>query len=179
MKRLFTVTLMAVFLFSAMPVLAQSTFDIKGWNKAEWGMTESELKNIFKDTLIKSEKREARKGFYIDLKISDFVIDGIPFDVFFEMGKDDNTLKGVRLLCDWAYISYFGQFELLLTMKYGSPILNIVEEAKLGEDDQSASWLLPSTQIELQYRDRVLLGAGVLNIWYTDMRYIIRETDKL
>ena len=142
-------------------------------------MTESELKNIFKDTLIKSEKREARKGFYIDLKISDFVIDGIPFYVFFEMGKDDNTLKGVRLLCDWAYISYFGQFELLLTMKYGSPILNIVEEAKLGEDDQSASWLLPSTQIELQYRDRVLLGAGVLNIWYTDMRYIIKETDKL
>jgi len=179
MKRLLTAALMAVFLFPAIPVFAQSTFDIKGWNKAEWGMTESELTNIFKDALVKSEKREARKGFYIDRKISNFVIDGIAFDVFFEMSKDDNRLKGVRLLCDWAYLSYFGQFELLLTMKYGSPILKIVEKANLGEDDHSSSWLLSSTKIELQYRDRVLVGAGVLNIWYTDAKYITKETDKL
>jgi len=179
MKRLLITILIAVYLCSAIPVFAQSLVDIKGWNKAEWGMTESELKNIFQDTLIKSEKREARKGFYIDQKIADFIIDGIPFDVFFEMGKDDHTLKGVRLLCDWAYLSYFGQFELLLTLKYGVPTLKIMEEVTLGEDDHSASWLLPSTQIELKFQDRVLVGAGVLNIWYTDVRYITKEADKL
>ncbi len=179
MKRAFGVVLAAVLLFSAMPVSAQSASDIRGWNKAEWGMTASDLQRVFKGTLSESEWCTARKGFYIEHKLSDFIIDGIPFDVYFEMGQDDHTLKGVRLRSNWVSLSSFGQFELLLTLRYGSPLLRIAEKATQGEDDHNASWVLPSTQIELRYRDRILLGAGVLNIWYTDIRYVTREAEKL
>lgn len=173
-KILFTAALISVLLFSAVPICAQSTFDIKGWNDARWGMTENELKNIFKDTLIKTDKRQYMDDnkLYRDLKMSNFFIDGINFNVFFEMGSDNNKLKRVRLVDLPAIPSYFNQLEHLLTMNYGTPLQKSETSQALSRDryKKSASWLFPSTKIELSYTHSQNLSDSLM-ILYTDRRF--------
>jgi len=170
-----------VFLFLSIPAFAESAKDIKGWNKAEWGMKESELIGVFKDTIVKSDKRQYLDDnkIYSDLEISEVVIDGIKFNVSFEMGSDDNKLKRVRLRSRVVIPDYFSNFEQLLTMKYGSPIQKDRSAGwERGDYNKSAAWSLPSTKIELIYAHSRSMG-DVLNIVYIDQGHTMKDINKL
>ncbi|HEX2956672.1 MAG TPA: hypothetical protein VHO70_07565 [Chitinispirillaceae bacterium] len=177
MQRLLIAALIAAILLFPGMACSQSGIDIKGWNKAEWGMAESDLLNIYKDTLIKSDKRQYLDGdeLYTDMKIPGLKIDGATFDVFFEMGSKDNTLKRVRLTKYYSASALdFTQFEKLLTSKYGSP--SYKEEEKQGKS--VASWLLPYTKIDLEYIYSAYDGK-VLDILYADRGFTSKNNDKL
>ena len=157
---------------------AQPPIDIKGWNNTSWGMTEENIRQSFKGQITDVKKQEIDEGkFYRNLKLKEYNIDGVNFDVLFEMGSTDNKLRRVRLVCSPSLPSYFSQFEQLLTEKYGQP-KSKDESQSHGSFDKTASWSLPSTQIQLIFSQIRGLGS-ILNIVYSDQSLKKESSGKL
>jgi len=157
---------------------SQNPIDIKGWSNTTWGMTEENLLQIFDGKIIDTKDKSSHDGIYSNLKLTMFNIEDVYFDVYFEMGEKDNRLRSVRLACDFAAPTYYSQFEQLLTDKYGQPSTKDKSQNE-WETKKNASWLLPSTKIELKLiTNNAGLGSN-LNILYRDIKFTIESLDKL
>jgi hypothetical protein len=185
MRRLSVAAGIIVFVFMCIPAFAQSksNVDIKGWNEAEWGMTEAQLLAAFKGNIIKEKRTTLDDGVYRELKIPHFIIDGLKFDVFFEMSSIDDKLRRVFLMHGPASATDFSRFERLLTSKYGPAVQKDESRPKEGRPiraQKTASWLLPSTKIELSYKEMPGIGLGsYMDIYYIDRVFTKQSTDKL
>jgi hypothetical protein len=179
MRKIPIVAMVIILLFSVSSVFAQSGNDIKGWNGAIWGMIKPEIENLFPGQIIKSSKRQNLDDnkYYRDFEIKNYEIDGVKFNVLFEMATIDDKLRRVRLMNLNAIDSYFSQFEQLLTGKYGMPQSKDQSRTYDGYQKTTA-WLLPSTKIELIYNYSRGMGT-VLNIIYSDQSDINKNLNKL
>lgn len=161
-------------LFVTVSSWAQDPIDIKGWNNTSWGMTEENIIQLFGGKITKFAKQEVDDGkFYRKISLDNFNIDGVNFNAVFEMGSVDNRLRRVRLICDPAISLHFSKFEQLLTSKYGQP-----KSKDETRTDKSASWMLPSTKIDLDY-SHLSIGGYIMNIIYTDQSTVKESSDKL
>ena len=136
--------------------------DVKGWNKARWGMTEREIENAFKG---KVERRrepiiDKQEGIYVNQEIHDLTFAHTKFTVSFVMDDKTNQLMEVVLTPKGSHFRVlFGILENKLVTKYG-PVTykdkDDIDMHKLGKDgygqDQiSRVWRFPSTIVTLEY----------------------------
>ena len=136
--------------------------DVKGWNKARWGMTEREIENAFKG---KVERRrepiiDKQEGIYVNQEIHDLTFAHTKFTVSFVMDDKTNQLTEVVLTPKGSHFRVlFGILENKLVTKYG-PVTykdkDDIDMHKLGKDgygqDQiSRVWRFSSTIVTLEY----------------------------
>jgi hypothetical protein len=157
MKRLLMIIpFLALFLFLNSDLFAEKTPkskpvqpDTKGWYKAQWGMTEDQLLELFKGEIKKTERVDF-KDTYSTLEIDNYDLNNSKFRITFRMDKENNKLKEVVLLCKIATASMFDDFENLFIEKYGSPISSDLKRDQLGSK-RISTWILLNTKIDLSY----------------------------
>jgi len=153
----------AVFAITLLPFqISAQPKDIKGWNKARWGMTEREIENAFKG---KVERRlepiiDKKEGIHVYQEIHDQTFADTKFTVSFVMDDKTNQLKEVVLTPKGSHFKVL--FEILenkLLTKYG-PVTHRdkddIDMEKLGkngygQDQISRTWRFPSTIVTLEY----------------------------
>jgi len=142
-------------------------------------MTADNLRQLFGGQLTNIERQELDDGkIYRNQSLKNYNINGVNFDVSFEMGTVDDKLKRVRLICNPALPSHFSQFEQLLIDKYGQSQSKDESQGIGRSYDKTASWLLPSTKIELKY-SYARGFISILNILYSDKVSLKESSDKL
>jgi hypothetical protein len=177
MKRkaaIFCITILMI----AVSVSAQKITDVKGWNNALWGMTESDLKELFKENITDTRKKnESRDGkTYTNLEIRNIVVDGVKLRVSFNMGISDNKLKQVRL-SRVAMTESFDILEKSLTNQYGQPTSRDDSESS-ERIKRSVVWYFPSTKIELFFvQTKGELKGKFITILYSDGSFTTEVTD--
>ncbi|MCX5846581.1 MAG: hypothetical protein NTW12_09555 [Deltaproteobacteria bacterium] len=167
-----------IFVISIMfsvPVYAQTAKDIKGWNKAKWGMTETEIVSVFDGLVLKDKENPLDQ--YASLRIPKYSVGGIDFLVRFEMGSDDR-LRRVVLVHEGSIASHFGQFEQLLTTKYGQAAQKDESKPSWTGYDKTTAWVLPSTKVGLNYTCTRGMGCALI-IKYEDRSLMKDDVDKL
>jgi hypothetical protein len=151
--------------------------DIKGWGQTRWGMTESEIKLIFKDNIEELDRYNVDKDTYRNMQILKYDVDGNEFKVLFEMGEKDNKLRRVRMVKSPALPSTYGTLEQLLSVKYGDPTSK--DESNFqGTLTKTSMWIMKSTSIELLFSYTRGLGS-VINIIYSDREINKNALDKI
>jgi hypothetical protein len=162
----------------AVSVSAQKTADVKGWNNALWGMTESDLKELFKENITDTSKKESRDGkTYYNLEIRNIDVDGVKLRVSFNMGVSDKKLKQVRLSHRVAMAESFDILEKSLTNQYGQPTSRDDSESSRNIK-RSVAWHLPSTKIALSFlQTQGPLRGKYITILYSDRSFITEATD--
>lgn len=123
--------------------------DTKGWYKAQWGMTEDQLLELFKDDIKKTERVDFQDT-YSTLEIDNYDLNNSKFRITFRMDKENNKLKEVVLFCKIATACMFNDFENLLIEKYGSPTKSDLTRDQLGSK-RISTWILLNTKIDLSY----------------------------
>lgn len=172
-----TVIFCITILMIAVSVSAQKVADVKGWNNTLWGMTESDLKDLFKENITDTRKKESRDGkTYSNLEIRNITIDGVKLRVSFYMGLSDNKLKQVRL-GRVAVAESFNILEKSLTNQYGQPT-NRDDSESSERIKRSVVWHFPSTKIELFFvHTKGKLQAKFITILYSDRSFITEAAD--
>ena len=146
---------------------------VTGWNGAEWGMDKTQIKGVFENAEILTDRKQGG-ALYDGLKISDYEINGKKYSVIFEMDAKTDKLKLVRLIHKPCLESMFGEIKSILSSKYGQP-LSDEKSRMMGDYHKSARWKPPQTDIELVYHYNKYFG-GVVNIIYTEAAEI--DTNK-
>lgn len=123
--------------------------DIVGWNGTKWGMKEDDLKSLFGEKLMQTDKKQRTpNGQVLTHKIDSVDIGGHPYSVGFVMDTTGLVRINLKSLDDRIRLKYrFNDLRELLTLKYNAPTFT--------EDDQKGSkrqiWRFPSSLIELSY----------------------------
>jgi hypothetical protein len=147
------------------PVLSSSQpNDLKGWNKAIWGMTEEEIQTAFKGQVQRKAKpfKSQKEGYYINLEIPDIQIGKAKLTVGFCMDDKTNLLKRVSLIANNPSEPLFRSLERDLVAKYGqmtykdrdyipTDALNKMRRVGIGLESMNRLWRFPSTTIRLLY----------------------------
>ena len=136
--------------------------DIKGWNKARWGMSEREIENAFKGKVeqLREPIIDKQEGIYVKQEINDLTFANTKFTVSFVMDEKTDQLKEVVLTPKGTHFRVL--FELLekkLITKYGRVTFRDKEDIDMqklgkdgyGQDQISRVWKFPSTLITLEY----------------------------
>lgn len=147
---------------------AQRPNDINGWNKAKWGMTENDIRRIYKDD-IKEKKTTFKGGDYEcnlaieNLKILDDIDETV--EVAFCVDKNSKLLNRVYI---HAYnektISpvFLEKLKSGLMGKYGK-----YDDSELSNDEFTQKdvyfWYFPSTKIALTVYDERTVYRGADN----------------
>lgn len=155
--------MLGVFAVTLLPLeMSARAEDVKGWNKAWWGMTERDIETAFKG---KVERRrepiiDKQEGIYVSQEINDLTFANTKFTVSFVMDDKTNQLREVVLTPKGTHFRVL--FELLekkLVTKYGPVTFRDKEDVDLqklgkngyGQDQISRVWRFPSTLITLEY----------------------------
>ena len=155
--------MLAVFAVILLPLkISARPKDVKGWNRARWGMTERDIETAFKG---KVEQRrqpiiDKQEGIYVSQEINDLTFANTKFTVSFVMDDKTNQLREVVLTPKGTHFRVL--FELLekkLVTKYGPVTFRDKEDVDLqrlgkdgyGQDQISRVWRFPSTLITLEY----------------------------
>ena len=161
--------------------------DVRGWGKAEWGMTEKEILEAFKDEGVYIQKGESIDKSYETFYIDDFLVDNKHFSIVFIMDKNRKLNEVVigkafvqkisarpEEMRDYFYEDLFKRIEDNLIIKYGKPAHH-KEDRKpdekqdygitKGRIELEAVWVFPSTEIKLTYLASFLppTHSGVVN----------------
>jgi hypothetical protein len=151
---------------------AQKQVDIKGWNKAQWGMTKEQLSKAFEGQAVMGEKSfTGNKKMYGIVKIPDYEIDDILFTVSLLMDIKDDKLRKIGLSHSDPIESQFTSLKILFTQKYGIPKIDERTNEGRGDYKLTATWFLPSTKIELEYYTLRVINKAILHIFYTDINF--------
>src|SRR5438094_835158 len=87
-----------VFCLSTLAASAQTTqYDLSGWSKARWGMTESEIREAFKDEPVALAKPEEYGPEVATICLEKVVIDGDEFKAWFMLDPKSKRLKRVLI----------------------------------------------------------------------------------
>jgi hypothetical protein len=132
--------------------------EVRGWNKARWGMSEQEVLDAFAGTAARLQKSEEGVGERATIEIKAFPVLTETFEVRFFFDSRKHTLEGVTLRSRQPVVFpadiCFCRFEQALTFKYGTPVYR--GDVNLLNDIPSslhrwATWKLKDTAIELHY----------------------------
>lgn len=154
---------MSVFAVTLLPFqISAQPEDIKGWNKARWGMTEREIANAFKGKVeqLREPIIDKQEGIYVKQEINDLTFANTKFTVSFVMDDKSNQLREVVLTPKGSHFRVlFGILEKKLVTKYGPVTYRDKEDIDMqklgkngyGPDQISRVWRFPSTLITLEY----------------------------
>lgn len=142
-------------------VLAQPE-DLKGWNKAQWGMKEKEIENAFRGKIKRRPEPivDKQEGIYVNLEIQDLTFANLKFTASFVMDDKTDQLREVVLSPKGSHDKMlFGLLEGKLVAKYGPVTYKDRDEIDMekvgrggfGQDEISRLWVFPSTTITLKY----------------------------
>lgn len=153
--------------------------DVPGWSNTRWGMTEDEIKEIFKDKIVKLENIQhyANDKEYASIGLKDVEIIGAKFNVFFVMDQDTKKLVKVviRHAEQFSVVIMFKLLEVELMKKYGPPFYK--DTTSEGDKvELFTMWNFPSTQIQLYYNDDKRINFQSCNIVYMQNKKV---TDNL
>ena len=155
--------MLGVFAVTLLPLQTSARAeDVKGWNKARWGMTERDIETAFKG---KVERRrepiiDKQEGIYVSQEINDLTFANTKFTVSFVMDDKTNQLREVVLTPKGSHFRVlFEILETKLITKYGPVTYRDKEEVDMqklgkngyGQDQISRVWRFPSTLITLEY----------------------------
>ena len=155
--------MLGVFAMTFLPLqISAQPEDVKGWNKARWGMTEREIEYAFKGKVerLREPIVDKQEGIYVTQEIRDLSFANADFTVSFVMDDKTNQLREVVLTPEGSHFKVL--FEILenkLVTKYG-PVTykdkNDIAVQKLGKNgygqgQTSRRWKFPSTLITLEY----------------------------
>lgn len=136
--------------------------DVKGWNKARWGMTEREIEYAFKGKVERMREPivDKKEGIYVTQEIRDLSFANADFTVSFVMDDKTNQLREVVLTPRGSHFKVL--FEILeknLVTKYG-PVtyknkdgidMENLGKNGYGQGQITRRWNFPSTLITLEY----------------------------
>lgn len=136
--------------------------DLKGWNKAQWGMKEIEIENAFKGKIRRKPEPivDKQEGIYVNLEIQDLTFANVKFAASFVMDDKTDQLREVVLSPKGSHDKMlFGLLEDKLVAKYGPVTYKDGDEIDMekvgkegfGQDEISRLWRFPSTTITLKY----------------------------
>lgn len=140
--------------------------DTPGWSKAKWGMTEAQVLSAFPGETERLPRPDKREGLVGSIGIKKAAVGKFQFEVAFYFGSDSQKLGQVILR--WIKtssgvvsagsdepptVSDFDELERLLTTKYGAASSNRSDAKSPGNLNKSATWLLPSTTVVLNYAE--------------------------
>jgi hypothetical protein len=166
-----TVAIIAALLCS--PVVGAQTL----WTKAEYGMTESQVKAAFPEVIAASKPDHLYGGAVGSLIIPGIQVAESPFraNFFFVSGKLVQVTLSLEDKAGFdTVLSTFGAIEEILRAKYGSEIRREIKRGTLNTAE--ATWLSGPTNINL-YASGVASNKASLNINY-QVR-ISKEAEKL
>ena len=155
--------ILSVFAVTLLPFqISAQPEDIKGWNKARWGMTEREIANAFKGKVeqLREPIIDKQEGIYVKQEINDLTFANTKFTVSFVMDDKSNQLREVVLTPKGSHFRVlFGILEKKLVTKYGPVTYRDKEDIDMqklgkngyGQDQISRVWRFPSTLITLEY----------------------------
>ncbi len=155
--------ILSVFAVTLLPFqISAQPEDIKGWNKARWGMTEREIANAFKGKVeqLREPIIDKQEGIYVKQEINDLTFANTKFTVSFVMDDKSNQLREVVLTPKGSHFRVlFGILEKKLVTKYGPVTYRDKEDIDMqklgkngyGPDQISRVWRFPSTLITLEY----------------------------
>lgn len=150
MRRLFIIILIFESIIWGNSKLFGQPKDVEGWSKAQWGMTEEQILEIFKGEVVRLDKVEFYENWYASIGINNLEIGGDKFYVHFLMNKKKKTLQQVNIIAKEEALQgievVFEFLEQLLVEKYGKPSFKNEEEYK-----GRVIWNFPTTVIELSY----------------------------
>lgn len=153
--------------------------DVPGWNNTRWGMTEDEIKEIFKDKIVKLDTVEHYGNLkqYSSIGLKDIEIINTKFNVFFVMDEDTKKLVKVvlRHAEPFSIVFMFKLLEAELMKKYGPPFYRDTT-SESDKVELFAMWNFPSTQFRLYYRDDKRMNFQTFNIIYMQNKKV---TDNL
>ena len=155
--------LLGVFALTLLPLdISARADDVKGWNKARWGMTEKDIEAAFKGKVERMREPliDKQEGIYVSQEINDLTFANTKFTVSFVMDDKTKQLREVVLTPKGTHFRVL--FELLekkLVTKYGPVTFRDKEDVDLqkvgkngyGQDQISRVWSFPSTLITLEY----------------------------
>jgi hypothetical protein len=155
--------MLSVFAMIFLPLqISAQPEDVKGWNKARWGMTEREIEYAFKGKVerLREPIVDKQEGIYVTQEIRDLSFANADFTVSFVMDDKTNQLREVVLTPEGSHFKVL--FEILenkLVTKYGSVTYkdkDDIDVQKLGKNgygqgQTSRRWKFPSTLITLEY----------------------------
>jgi hypothetical protein len=141
----------------------------KVWNNTYWGMSSTDLKILFGDTLSQIQPQDysfKSSEPYSEYIIPEFKVGTHFYGVIFSL--ENEKLKRIILRNNINHTS-FAELKKLLEDKYGIP--NSTDDKKLAYiDSEKLIWLLPKTRISL-------LKAFVLGKFYIGLTYEERLID--
>ena len=155
--------ILGVFAMTFLPLqISAQPEDVKGWNKARWGMTEREIEYAFKGKVerLREPIVDKQEGIYVNQEIRDLSFANADFTVSFVMDDKTNQLREVVLTPEGSHFKVL--FEILenkLVTKYG-PVTykdkDDIDMQKLGKNGYGQGqitrrWKFPSTLITLEY----------------------------
>lgn len=155
--------ILSVFAMTLLPFqISAQPEDIKGWNKARWGMTEREIENAFKGKVeqLREPIIDKQEGIYVKQEINDLTFANTKFTVSFVMDDKANQLREVVLTPKGSHFRVlFGILEKKLVTKYGPVTYRDKEDIDMqklgkngyGQDQISRVWRFPSTLVTLEY----------------------------
>ena len=155
--------ILSVFAVTLLPFqISAQPEDIKGWNKARWGMSEREIENAFKGKVehLREPIIDKQEGIYVKQEINDLTFANTKFTVSFVMDDKANELREVVLTPKGSHFRVlFGILEKKLVTKYGPVTYRDKEDIDMqklgkngyGQDQISRVWKFPSTLITLEY----------------------------
>lgn len=155
--------ILSVFAMTLFPFqISAQPEDVKGWNKARWGMTEREIENAFKGKVgqLREPIIDKQEGIYVKQEINDLTFANTKFTVSFVMDDKANQLREVVLTPKGSHFRVlFGILEKKLVTKYGPVTYRDKEDIDMqklgkngyGQDQISRVWRFPSTLVTLEY----------------------------
>ncbi len=167
--------LILILIFSLSTILLSQITDLKGWNKAHWGIDKTEIKSIFKEQA-DSIKVMHFGDTYSDIYLPDFKIGDYNFNVYFQFSKKSKKLVSVLIkpiisdstklkkntksqLSEFELKNIFDYLEQKLIYKYGKPTLSKdTNDNKTGSYAKIRNWEFFSSVIEFGLRDDRLFG---------------------
>lgn len=144
---------------------AQNIKNMKGWYKAQWGMTESEILETFKGQAVRLSKPRDHGKYVATVEIPKIETADMTLSVSFLMHKDSLKLARVQLQpinLGPGWIAHFSHLEEVLTKKYGPPLYKDEKE----RNSYMVIWQFPDTSIELSGMSSAGFYTGLVIINY-------------
>ena len=159
--------MLGVFAMTFLPLqISAQPEDVKGWNKARWGMTEREIEYAFKGKVerLREPIVDKQEGIYVTQEIRELSFANADFTVSFVMDDKTNQLREVVLTPEGTHFkALFEILENKLVTKYGSVTYKDKDgiRAEAGQKWLWAGPNQPSLEVPLHTHHSRILG-----LWY-------------
>lgn len=130
--------------------------DVPGWDAARWGMTRSQLEEVFGDRANVLSGRWLYGGAYAELSVTDILVGDLSFAAYLQMDGESDRLRQVLLERRrvGATPAAFEQLLDSLEEIYGEPSQVCAQDQTGGQPlDYQMIWRFPTTTIHVKFLD--------------------------